>query len=219
MTKNTPAFDDEIDLIELIQVFITHKTKYILLGLVGLILGLVYTFQHQPLFETKFKVHVGHPAFSNQSLINSSTVQEELNASELNPHRLPRYSFNEKTELFTVVSKASNASEIVTQVITDAMQQELIQLKKVATGFEGFDNKPVILNNNNNNNNLTWTNKDIATLNQDQVIQSLNLSFSEPKVLYPRPFKHGMIGVFIGLVLAFVWMIVGMLFTNLRQRF
>ena len=65
MAKNTRSYDDEIDLIELVQVFLTHKTKYILLGLVGLMLGLVFTFQHEPRFETKFKVHVGHPAFSN----------------------------------------------------------------------------------------------------------------------------------------------------------
>lgn len=216
MAKNTPAFDDEIDLIELVQVFIAHKTKYVLLGLVGLVLGLMFTFQHEPRFETQFKVHVGHPVFTNPSVIYSSALQEQLDASELNPDRLPRYSFNKKTELFTVVSKLSNASEMVTQVITDAMQQELILLQKVATDFEGFDNKPVILNNNNNN--LTWTNKDIAKLNPDQVTQSLKVSFGAPKALYPNPIKHGVIGLFIGLVLAFMWMMVSILIAQVRQK-
>ena len=70
MANNTRSYDDEIDLIELVQVFLSHKTKYIVLGIIGLILGLVYTFQHEPRFETQFKVHVGHPAFTNAFSFN-----------------------------------------------------------------------------------------------------------------------------------------------------
>ena len=203
MAKNTRSYDDELDLIELIQLFLTHKMKYIALGIVGLILGLVYTFQHGPRFETEFKIHVGHPAFTNAFLIESSAVQELLNASELNQNILPRYQFNQKTTLFTVTTEVKAATEVVNEVFNGAMRQELMQLKEVAGSFEGFDNKPVILNNNNN---VTWTNQDMAKLNPDQVIQSLKISFSEPKALYPQPFKHGAIGIFIGLVLGFVWM-------------
>jgi len=102
MAKNTPAYDDEIDLIELVQVFITYKTKYMLLGLVGLTLGLIYTFQHEPRFEMEFKVHVGHPAFSNQFLTKSSAVQALLDESEL----------NKKTCLTTVSTKKLNYSPL-----------------------------------------------------------------------------------------------------------
>jgi hypothetical protein len=48
------------------------------------------------------------------------------------------------------------------------------------------------------------------------VAQSLKMSFSEPKVLYPKPLKHGVIGIFIGLVFAFLWMLVVMLARQLR---
>ena len=219
MAKNTPAFDDEIDLIELVQVFITHKTKYVLLGLVGLALGVVFTFQHEPRFETEFKVHVGHPAFSNQFLTRSSAVQALLDEGELNKKNLPHYSFNKKTELFTVVTSIEDAPQIVSELFSNAMQQEVATLKGIANGFEGFDNKPVILNNNNdNNNNLTWTNKDIAKLNNDQVTQSLKVSFGAPKALYPNPIKHGVIGLFIGLVLAFMWMMASILIAQVRQK-
>ena len=217
MTKNTRSYDDEIDLIELVQIFLTHKTKYILLGLVGLMLGLVFTFQHEPRFETQFKVHVGHPAFSNQFLIRSSAVQALLDESELNKKKLPHYSFNKKTELFTVKTATEGAPQVVSEVFSNAMQQEIVKLKSIATSFEGFDNKPVILNNNNNNNNLTWTNKDIAKLNPDQVVQSLKISFSEPKILYPKPGKHGVIGIFVGLVLAFLWMVAAILTRQLKS--
>jgi len=130
-------------------------------------------------------------------------VQELLNASELNQNILPHYQFNQNTGLFTVVTKTQAATEVVNEAFTEALRQKLIDLKRVAESFEGFDNKPVILNNNNN---VTWTNQDMAKLNPDQVIQSLKISFSEPKALYPQPFKYGAIGIFIGLFLGFVWM-------------
>jgi len=218
MAKNTRFYDDEIDLIEVVQVFLTHKMKYIVLGIVGLILGLVYTFQHEPRFETQFKVHVGHPAFSNVFLTESSAVQELLNASELNQNILPRYQFNQKTTLFTVTTEVKAATEVVNEVFNVAMRQELKHLKEVAQSFEGFDNKPVILNNDNNNNNMTWTNQDMAKLNPDQVIQSLKINFSEPKVLYPNPLKHGVIGIFIGLILGFVWMLAAIITRQFKSK-
>jgi hypothetical protein len=218
MAKNTRSYDDEIDLIELVQVFLTHKTEYILFGLVGLMLGLVFTYQHEPRFETEFKVYVGHPAFSNQFLIMSSAVQALLDEGELNKKKLPHYSFNKKTELLTVTTASEGAPQVVSEVFTNALQQEVVKLKSIATSFEGFDNKPVILNNDNNKNNLTWTNKDIATLDPDQVVQSLKISFSEPRVQYPNPFKHGVIGVFVGLVLAFLWMVGCILIGKLREK-
>jgi len=221
MAKNTPTYDDEIDLIELVQVFITHKIKYMLLGLVGLLLGLVFTFQHEPRFETEFKVHVGHPAFSNQSLIFSSGVQEVLQKSELNKKIMPHYSFNKKTELFSVVTEENDASKTVIDLLTHAMREEINNLQAMAATFRGFDDRPVILNNNNNNNNnnLTWTNQDIAKLDPDQVIQSIKISFSdEPKILYPKPLKHGVIGIFIGFILGFVWMLAAILTRQLQSK-
>ena len=206
MAKNTPSYDDEIDLIELVQVFITHKSKYILLGLIGLTLGLIYTFQLEPLFETEFKVRVGHPAFSNQFLTGSSAMQALLDEGELNKKTLPHYSFNKKTQLFTVKTSTEDAPQIVSEVFTSAMQQEVEKLKDIASNFEGFDNNTVILNYDNNDNNLIWTIQDIAKVNPDQVVQSIQMRFSQPKALYPKPLKHGVIGAFVGLLSAFIWM-------------
>ena len=205
MAKNIPTSDNEIDLIELIQVFLTHKMKYIVLGIVGLSLGLAYTFQLEPRYETDFKVNVGHPAFNNGFLINSAGVQEILNTSELNEKIIPHYSFNKKTQLFKVITKTDDSAQGIANLFTDALRQELTNLKKIAGSFEGFDDKPIILNNNYDS-NLTWTNQDIAKLNPEQVAQSIKVSFGEPEVLYPKPLKHGVIGIFIGLVLAFLWM-------------
>ena len=218
MAKTTPTSDDEIDLIELIEVFLTHKAKFIILGIVGLSLGLAYTFQHEPRFETDFKVNVGHPAFSNSFLINSAGVQEILNKSELNKKTLPNYSFNKKTQLFKVITKTDDVSQGVTDLFTEALMQELDTLKMIAGSFEGFDSNQVILNNSNNNNNLTWTNKDIAKLNPENIAQSIRVSFGEPEVLYPKPLKHGVIGIFIGLVLAFFWMMADIVVRQIKKK-
>ena len=218
MAKTTPTSDDEIDLIELIEVFLIHKAKFIILGIVGSNLGLAYTLLHEPRYETDFKIHVGHPAFNDNFLINSAGVQEILNTSELNKKTLPNYSFNKKTQLFNVTTSTDDSSQEITDLLTEALMQELDNVKKIAGSFEGFDNKPVIVNNNNNNNNLTWTNKDIAKLNPENVAQSIKVSFSEPRVLYPQPLKHGLIGIFIGLVLAFFWMMANILMRQLKQK-
>ena len=219
MAKTTPISDDEIDLIELIEVFLTHKAKFIILGIVGLGLGLAYTFQHKPLYETDFKVNVGHPAFSNDFLINSASVQEILNTSELKKKKLPNYSFNKKTQLFSVITQTDDLSQGVADLFNEALRQELGGLKKTAGSFEGFDNKPVILNNNSKNTvNLTWTNQDIAKLNPEQVAQSIKVIFSKPKALFPKPLKHGVIGIFIGLVLAFLWMMADILVRWLKKK-
>ena len=218
MAKNTPISDDEINLIELIEVFLTHKIKYIALGIVGLSLGLVYTFQQEQHFETTFKVNNGHPAFSNDFLINSAGVQEILNISELNKEIIPHFSFNKKTQLFNVITKTDDVSQEITDLLTEALIQELGNLKRIAGSFEGFDDKSVILNNNNYGSNLTWTNADIAAINVEQVAGAFKVSFSKPKILYPDPLKYGAIGVFFGLVLAFFLMMADILMRQLKKK-
>jgi len=44
------------------------------------------------------------------------------------------------------------------------------------------------------------------------------VSFGEPKVLYPKPLKHGVIGIFIGLIFAFVWMMADILVRQLKKK-
>ena len=115
MAKNTPNCDDEIDLIELIEVFLTHKTKFVLLGTVGLLLGLGYSYQHEPRYETQFKVVIGYPAFTTNNLIDSTSIQALLNTSELNRGKLPNYSYNKKKNVFVVVTKGGEVQNMVTE--------------------------------------------------------------------------------------------------------
>ena len=217
MAKNTTTSDNEIDLIELIQVIITHKAKFIILGIVGLSLGLAYTLQHEPTFRTDFKVIIGHPAFSNDFLINSAKVREILNTSELNKNRVPSYSFDKKTQLFKVTTSIDDASQVVSDLFTSALKEEIRILQMVTASFKGLDTTQIIRDKHDLS-TMSWTNQDIAKLNPEQLVQSLIINYSKPKVLYPKPLKHGVIGIFIGLVLALLWMMADILVRELKKK-
>ena len=204
MAKNSPSYDDEIDILDLVLVFFSHKWKFILLGLLGLILALPYTYQLEPRYETKFKIQLNHPLYDHNKLIRSSNIQELLNKSELNPNLLPNYNFNKKRNIFVVVTEERDVRPMVTEIFVSALKNGLSDLKMMAKNLTGYENKPIILNNNNN---LNWTNENIARLDLDETVKDFKISFSKTKTLNPSPLRHGAIGLFIGLVLAFCWMI------------
>jgi len=204
MPKNSPRYDDEIDLIDLILLFFSHKGKFILLGLLGLILGLAYTYQLEPRYETQFKIQLNHIFFDDASLMKSSNIQELLNKSKLNPKLFPNYTYDKKNDLFLVVTEERDVQPMVTETLVSGLKNTLSNLKTIAASLKGFDNRPVILENNNN---LSWTNEDVARLDLDEVVKNLKVSFSETKLLNPSPLRHGAVGLLIGLVLALCWMI------------
>lgn len=214
MAKNTPSLDDQIDLIRIIRFLIAHKAKFISLGILGLALGIFYAFQLEPRFETKFKIHVGHPIILDDFLINSSDVQKMLDSNELNNQILPNYRFNKKTKLFTVITKTKDELQDISEQLTDAMKKELIKLTKTASTLEKFDQNPI----NNRNKLLTWTNQDIVKMDIDQVVQTLSVNFNNPKLLNSSPGKLGVVGLFLGLVLAFAWIYMQLLLCQLKKK-
>ena len=215
MAKTTPSSGDEINLIEIIEVFLTHKTKFILLGVVGLLLGLGYSYQHEPRYETQFKLVVQHPAFTTNELINSTSIQELINTSELNRDKLPNYSYNKRKKVFVVVTKGGEVQNMVTETFENALKEQVVKIKQQAQDFKGFENNQVIINHKTG---LQFNNQDLAKLNSDQVMNSFNLSFGSPKALYPKPLKHGVIGIFVGLILAFLWMMADILMRQLKKK-
>ena len=210
MAKATAQFDDEIDLIELIQVFWAHRLKYFILSVLGLVIGLVYTHQHTPIYSINLKVHVGHPAFTTDTLINSSGFQTILNACEVSG-QMPCYQFNKKTEVISVTHlQSEDLMNLVSSELSKALLKEADMITQAAQQFKGQSQSVTIINNNNNN-NISWTNQDLAQLNPDEVVKTLSISFSGIKTLYPNPFKHGAAGLLIGLVMAFLWMLLSIL--------
>lgn len=215
MAKVPQKFDDEIDLIELIRIFLNHKSKYILLGLLGFLLGLGFTYHHEPRYKTTFKYYIGHPIFTYNTLLNSEKLQELLNTSAVNNNYLPNYHFNKKSKIFTVITTKDNIKEEVTEILKQALVFEIDQVKRLAQNLESFDNKQEIFSINNN---ITWTNQDIAKIDADEVVKSLKLSFGKTQALYPKPVKHSVIGIFIGLLLAFGWMLFMIIRSNMLKQ-
>ena len=201
-----PSMDDEIDLIELIQIFWQHRIKFIVMGLLGLILGLSLSFTHEPEYTTEFGFNLGHPMLKNEVLAKSALLNKTLDDSNLNPDILPNYSYKKKTQTYTVRSNTADIKASVESLLIESLAQELKQIKLVAGKVQGSAGRQVIIINNKEG-LVNFSNADLANLSAQDVISSLHVSFSPTKVLYPRPFKHGLIGIFIGLALGFVWMV------------
>jgi hypothetical protein len=211
-----PSMDDEIDLIELIQIFWQHRIKFIVMGLLGLILGLSLSFTHEPEYTTDFSFTLGHPLLKNEVLAESALLQKTLNDSNLNPGILPNYSYHKKTQTYTVRSNTTDIQATVEPLLIESLTQELKQIKLVAGKVQGSAGKQVIIINNNKEGLVNFTNADLANLSAQDVLSSLHVSFSPTKALYPHPFKHGLIGIFIGVVVGFVWMVLAILMSKMN---
>lgn len=212
-----PSMDDEIDLIELIQIFWQHRIKFIVMGLLGLILGLSLSFTHEPEYTTDFSFTLAHPLLKNEVLAESALLQKTLNDSNLNPGILPNYSYHEKTQTYTVRSNTADIQATFESLLIESLTQELKQIKLVAGKVQGGAGKQVIIINNKKEEGLVkFTNADLANLSAQDVLSSLHVSFSPTKALYPHPFKHGLIGIFIGLVVGFVWMVLAILMSKMN---
>ena len=210
-----PSMDDEIDLIELTQIFWQHRIKFIVMGLLGLILGSSFSFTHEPEYTTEFSFSLGHPMIKNEALAQSALLQKTLNDSNLNPGILPNYSYNNKTEIYSVRSNKSDIQATVESLLIESLTQEVEQIKLVAGKVQGVASKQVIIINNEEG-LVNFTNADLTNLSAQDVLSNLHVSFSSTKALYPHPFKHGLIGVFIGLIFGFMWMVLAILISKMN---
>ena len=205
--------NDEIGLFDIINTLIKHKKKYFI-GLVGLALGLIYTHSNQPQYSTLFKLTVAHPIMKTKTLLESAHMQSMLNEYELNKSKLPHFSLHKKSQLFTVISRNNNnVKSLVESKISEILRQELIQLKETAKKMNQNDTTYKIVNNKT----IIWSNEDYATLDIDDVLQTIKINYSATRSLYPDPIKHGMLGLIIGLFLAFIWMLISIVFKEIKQ--
>lgn len=204
--------NDEIDLFDIINALIKHKKKYFI-GLVGLALGLIFTYANQPLYSTLFKITVAHPIMKTETFLKSANMQSMLNEYQLNESKLPNFSLHKRSQLFTVISRNNNVKSLVESKISETLRQELIQVKETAKKLNRSDTTYKLVKNNA----IIWSNEDYATLDIDDVLQTIKINYSATRPLYPDPIKHGMIGLIIGLFLAFIWMLVSIVFKKMKQ--
>lgn len=207
--------DDELDIIELIQTCWRHKIKFVTAGLLGLCLGLVFTFQHDPRYSTNFSFTLGHPMFSKDFLLDSSLIQKLLNDSAFNKNVLPRYSLDKRTKIFTIESKKPEVRVDVESLLNEILNNEVEIIKKTAKGFMEYNTSQIIVNLESKK-IINYSNADLLKLDNEAIKSSLQISFSKTKSIYPNPFKHGLVGFIIGLAFGFVWMFIAIIKTKIN---
>jgi hypothetical protein len=108
MLKNKKQNEDDIQLIELFMIFWKYKITFALLMVIGLILGVAFSYQHVTRYETLLNVILGHPAYKDSLLVSSSDLKNLLSQEELNPGKMPRFSIQN--------SKASTANMVTLKI-------------------------------------------------------------------------------------------------------
>jgi hypothetical protein len=198
MANKAQLSKNEIRFFELILLIWGHKAKFLMLGTIGFIIGLILFHQedkHYPKFETKFKIFVGHPYVKNSDLIYSAMVGKTLNDSALNKDTLPYYLYEPKAGIFSVVTDEEDINETVIMFFKKALRSELNYVKN-----NGFDKKI----------------ENIKDVNIDDAVESLAVSFSKGKQIKKNnSFTAGIIGIFAGFIFAFFWIQISFL----RKRF
>ena len=141
MANKAQLSKNEIRFFELIVLIWDHKAKFLMLGTIGFIIGLILVHQqdeHYPKFETKFKLFVGHPYVTNSYANYSAMVGKTLNDSALNKDTLPYYSYNPKDGIFTVVTDEEDIHETVIMFFKKALRSELNYIKNGGKCFNGW---------------------------------------------------------------------------------
>ena len=220
MVKETKLDDVEINLIEIIRIFWSHKYKYLIMGVVGIIISLVYLNENKITFTTTFKPSLSHPFVSIDLLYETQEIKQLINNSELNQSKLPYYKFIPKTRIFRVTSEYKINQDEVKSLLSDALRNELQKYKTLAiekktpdevisanSKYKAFVNGMIFQRQVGNRKpmNFVTTNQDIAKMNIDDVINSLEVSFGAP--IEVKPPKKWIFGFFAGLILAFFWML------------
>ena len=221
MNKAPHNYDIDIDFVKLIQILFIHKIKLFSFGLLGIFFGIIFSFFHQKIYLSEFKINIGHLMFNEKLLISSPQIQEMLNKGEVNSKDIPRLTFNNQTNRFKLITASKNFNEEITLLFNEALHKLIIDIKKIAESSKedclGYSSQSA----NKDDSALffsSWTGQNIDNLNPDDVTQTLKITFSKTNTLYPNPYKHGLIGLFYGLLLAISWMIFITMFSKLFIR-
>ena len=208
-------FDDEIDLFDVISTLLFHRTKFIVAGLIGLLSGLTYSLLQPVDYEQKFIVSFITPMFNENVAINAPSIARWLNDSRLNGGVRPSLSFNKKTNTFTLLASENDSTELVKARFREAVATNIEHYKSLALSSEGLEGHQVILNSSNN---ISWRNKDIGKADTAALLDQLEISFGAAKKISPNPTKFCSLGLILGLVFGFLWMLGSITLLQLKTR-
>ena len=218
MVKHKEQYDDDIDLLELFLIFWKYKTTFASLMVIGLILGLAFTYQQVPRYETEFNVIVGHPAYKPSLLSSSSSLQDLLSQAELSPAKMPRFvtrqSKNTESISFQVQSHSPDVHEEIRmrfkKIIATKLEQQknLILIDRVKTGIHrNLDDIDSILH---------YT--AIAESSVEDILKEFQVTFGPTKTVQPNPRMYGIFGIFAGLLLAGCWVVLSLFYRAIQKK-
>jgi hypothetical protein len=216
MARDIRDADDEIDLVALVLLFWGHRGKFATLAMIGLVLGLAFTYQHAPRYVTDFKVAIGHPIYSEELLVGSLGMQRLLDKGVLDPVSLPRLTYQKKSATFQVVTDTPDIRALMQDQIRQILAETLSLQQALALKAQSYDDSQVILRNPNGK--VSLSNRDIGNIDVNTVLDQLHLTFSPTEALYPYPTKHGALGLLAGLFLAGCWVLVSLFTQALREK-
>jgi hypothetical protein len=223
MKKIRQKINDEIDLIKIMNIFTTHKNKYIILALIGFLIGLGYTYKinEQPTkFETSFTIYIAHPAYTTELLMKSASLNQLVSNSLLNPDSIPNFKRNNRKRLFhnfSVITETVLSNVIIEEIFKDIVAKEVSIRKDFASKLESLSEPlPIMIDGSGNNFSMSIAGH--ASVEVADVIDSIKFSFSKPNILSPHPLKYSAIGVILGLFLSFLWMLTSILKTSLLRK-
>ena len=233
MLKKTKLDQDEINLIHLAKIFLDHKYKFLLMGILGIFFSLFYSPEEKIIFKTTFIPSINHPFIDNEILLESKEVQELLNKSRLNNKVLPNYKFHPKIKGYSVLSKNKIEEEEIISLLQNALKNQLEKYIAFATKTDFSSKKGALdstyiafLNGMQFQRKISaklpfkplLSIKDISSLNIDRAVDSLSVSFG-PTVSNKKnqTYKKLLFGFLTGLILGFFWMLGSITRKNFKE--
>ena len=217
MVKHREHYDDDINFLELATIFWEYKVRFASLMVIGLILGLTFTYQQVPSYDTEFHVIVGHPAYKPSLLLSSPSIQDWLSQTELNQDKMPKLStrINIKTDklTFEIQSLSPNVHEEVRMRFKKIISTKLEQQKSLIAKVDKGDYVKV----QSIESLLDYT--AIAESSVEDILKEFHIAFGPTKTVQPNPRKYAIFGIFAGLLLAGCWMVLSLFYRAIKKDF
>ena len=215
MKKNNMT--EEFDLVFFAFNLIDHKWKIIFLGVFGFIFGVLFTYSTEKETEIQFSIEEGiNILFINGKL--PSGISNLISQSKLKPNDPKIYSFDKKKKIFTFKVKGKAVNEVqdleivVRNTFDELLKKDIMIMKDIYMkdnkSKEKLPESRVVISLEGGNNSIDqlkfWENQS----NDNKIEGYMNrilYSFGNKNVINPNPFKHGLIGLIVGITFSIIW--------------
>jgi len=216
MLQNKKQYDNDIDLTELFLIFWKYKITFALSMLIGLGLGLAFTYNQEPYHQTKFKITLGHPAYNESLLFLSNDLLRMLNQSELEPNIMPKISIVRNSDITGTTFLAEGPGSLDRDKITIRFKKILTSQLEEQRRFALMQSKSKTLIFQNTNQRLPSA--VLANIPIDEILSRYSVLFSQTITTHPKPLRFSILGMTVGFFLAGCWMVLSLLKVSLKKH-